>query len=204
MLARIEETLPRHGLSITGAAHALTHDENRYFGLLEIRNGSNSPDFGWVLGLRNSHDKRFPAGMVVGSQVFVCDNLAFCGEIEVSRKHTRFVLRDLPMLIDEAVQQLAGRWTEQDRRIDAYKGCRLSDNQAHDLTVRALDAGVICASRIPNVLQEWRNPRHEEFKPRNTWSWFNAVTETVKGRLHDLPRRTQALHRLCDGAVGLN
>jgi hypothetical protein len=33
-----------------------------------------------VLGLRNSHDKRFPAGLVGGSAVFVCDNLAFSGE----------------------------------------------------------------------------------------------------------------------------
>jgi hypothetical protein len=28
--------------------------------------------------------------------VFVCDNLAFSGEIKIARKHTRFIVRDLP------------------------------------------------------------------------------------------------------------
>ncbi len=63
---------------------------------------------------------------------------------------------------------------------------RLSDAKAHDLTVRALDNGVICASRIPELLHEWREPRHEAFRPRTVWSWFNAATEILKGRLDRL------------------
>ena len=73
-------------------------------------------------GIRNSHDKRFPAGMVLGSTVLVCDNLAFSGEIEISRRHTRYVMHDLPVLIDQAVEQLSIRWKEQDRRISSFTG----------------------------------------------------------------------------------
>jgi hypothetical protein len=49
----------------------MTHDGHRYFGLLQIANGSSHADYSWVLGIRNSHDKRLPAGLVLGSQVFV-------------------------------------------------------------------------------------------------------------------------------------
>ena len=59
----------------------------RYFGLMEIHTQKASDDYCWVLGLRNSHDKIFPAGIVVGAAVLVCDNLSFSGEIKFARKH---------------------------------------------------------------------------------------------------------------------
>ncbi len=42
--------------------------------------------------VRNSHDKTFPAGIVAGTQVPVCDNLSFAGEISLARKHTSNIL----------------------------------------------------------------------------------------------------------------
>jgi hypothetical protein len=55
------------------------------------------------------------------------------------------------------------------------------------------------------VLREWRAPRHNEFRAggRTAWRLFNAFTEGLKGNLDALPRRTQALHGLLDGACGL-
>ena len=70
----------------------------------------------------------------------------------------------------------------QDERIGGYKLTDLEDRTAHDLVVRAFDVGVCCNRHIPQVLHEWRQPRHEEFQPRNVWSLFNAFTETLKGR----------------------
>ena len=202
-LAHIEATLPNHGLRVVNEAHALTHDGGRYFGLLQVQNGHNHPDYSWVLGLRNSHDKTLPAGLVAGSSVFVCDNLAFSGEIEVSRKHTSFILRDLPALVKDALGKLVGKWFDQDRRIARYRDYRLTDADAHDLTIRALDSGAITNRMIPDVLEEWRRPRHEAFQPRNAWSWFNACTERLKGHLHLLPERTRALYDVCDEFTGM-
>ena len=199
---QVEWELPRYGLNIVQEVHALTHDSSRYFGLIQVQNGCNSPDYSWVLGLRNSSDKTLTAGLVAGSQVFVCDNLAFSGEVSISRKHTVNILEDLPGLIGNALGRLLLMFKTQDQRVERYRGTRLSDADAHDLTVRALDTDVICASRIPDVLKEWREPRYDAFQPRTTWSWFNAVTETLKGSLHLLPRRTQALYRICDAYVG--
>ena len=60
----------------------------------------------YVLGLRNSNNKRFAAGMVIGIAPFVCDNLAFSGEVKLARKHTVYIKRDLPMMIDEKLDRL--------------------------------------------------------------------------------------------------
>ena len=195
---RIEQVLPDYGLSVVQEAHAITHDGTRYFGLIQVQNGCSSPDYTWVLGLRNSHDKSLPAGLVAGSQVFVCDNLAFSGEVQISRKHTAYILEDLPGLVGNALGRLLLMFKSQDQRVERYRATRLSAADAHDLTVRALDSGVVCASRIPELLKEWREPRYREFEPRTVWSFFNATTEVLKGALHLLPRRSQALYRLCD------
>lgn len=59
---------------------------------------------------------------------------------------------------------------------------------------------------LPRALAEWRQPSHPEFTEdgRSGWRWFNAVTESIKGRSLDaLPRRTQRLHGLLDAACGL-
>lgn len=200
---QVEWELPRYGLDIVAEAHALTHDSSRYFGLIQVQNGCNSPDYSWVLGLRNSHDKTLTAGLVAGSQVFVCDNLSFSGEVSISRKHTVNIMEDLPGLIGNALGRLLLMFKSQDQRVERYRATRLSEPDVHDLTIRALDSGVVCASKIPDVLKEWREPRYREFEPRTVWSWFNGVTETAKGALHLLPRRTQALYRLCDDFVGV-
>jgi len=201
---QVEWELPRYGLDIVQEAHALTHDNTRYFGLIHVsRNGFENPDYSLVIGLRNSHDKTLTAGLVAGSAVTVCDNLAFSGEVSFSRKHSSFIMMDLPGLIGNAVGRVLGLFQIQEQRVERYRATRLSDTAAHDLTIRALDSGVFCASKIPDVLKEWREPRHEAFRPRSLWSWFNASTENLKGALHLLPKRSQALYRLCDDFVGV-
>ncbi len=200
----VRETLARAGLSVVTESHGLARDGARYFGLLQVANGHNAEDFGLVVGLRNSHDRSFPAGLVVGASVFVCDNLSFSGEIKLARKHTTNVERDLPQLIEAAVGRLGDLRRVQEQRFLTYRQHELTDAAAHDLIVRAVDARVVPVMRIPEVLREWREPRHPEFRDgRTAWRLFNSFTEALKGHLDALPRRTQALHGLLDTHVGL-
>ena len=206
LITQVQQALAAARLRIGTRAHSLTHDGARYFGLMEIHGHQlDREDYSLVMGLRNSHDKTFPAGIVTGATVFVCDNLSFSGEIKLSRKHTRFINRDLPQLVSRAVGLLSEKWHQQDRRIEAYKRIAVSEETAHDLVIRATDAGVCANSYIPDVLQEWRHPRHPEFHGRDVWTLFNSFTEALKqGSLHELPKRTQALHGLLDVHVGLS
>lgn len=75
----------------------------------------------------------------MGTRVFVCDNLAFTGEVKLSRKHTRFAVRDLRFMTSRAVGRLGEQFHREDERIAAYKRQRLTDKAAHDLLIRAVD-----------------------------------------------------------------
>ncbi len=206
LLELVEDSLETTGLQVVNQAHALARDGDRYFGLLEVQNGKPSNDYGLVVGLRNSHDMTFPAGLVVGNGVFVCDNLSFSGEVNLSRRHTRFIQRDLPQLVQRAVGQLGSLRLQQDTRIDAYKNTPLEKRDSHHLLVEAMRMRVLPATRLPVAVREFEEPSHEEFREAGSTAWalFNAVTESIKGRsLDTLPKRTQALHGLLDSACGL-
>jgi hypothetical protein len=206
LLALVEDTLIAGHMQLVNQAHALWNDGLRYFGLLEVTNGQPQKDYGLVIGLRNSHDKSFPAAIAMGSSVFCCDNLAFSGEVTIARRHTRFIERDLPRIVHTAVGRLADMRGQQDERICRYKETELTDPLAHDLLVRAVDANVLPVTQLPDVLGEWRTPSHEEFAEdgKNVWRLHNAMTHVWKGRnLTALPRRSQALHGLLDSVCGL-
>ena len=205
LLDEVERTLGGNRLEIINEAHALSRDGDRYFGLLEIAHGEQH-DYHLVLGLRNSHDKTFPAGIAVGSGVMACDNLAFSGEVTLARKHTRYIERDLPRLVESAFGRLGELRDQQDRRIEVYRNTKLDDRDVHDLTIRAVDASVLPVTTIPKVVDRWREPVHVEHTEdgHSAWRYFNAVTEALKGRcLEKLPQRTQALHGLLDTTCGL-
>lgn len=205
-LNTVREALTAQHLEVVEETHGLWgRDDARYFGVLSVRNGVNHDDRSLVVGVRNSHDKSFPAGLVIGTRVFVCDNLSFSGEVKLIRKHTARINEDLPGLVSGAVGKIAEVRRMQDKRIETYKNREVSPMEAHDLIVRAMDLGVIGPMGVEQVLQSWRKPEHPEFVPRNAWSLFNAFTERQKGidNLNLVARRTMSLHGLLDSHVGL-
>ena len=70
LLDLVESTLTDSGMTVANEAHALWSDGLRYFGLLEVTNGRAPEDYARVIGLRNSHDKSFPAAIAMGSAVY--------------------------------------------------------------------------------------------------------------------------------------
>lgn len=204
LIEQVEKALATVNMRVVDEAYGLTKDGARMFGLLQVANCVETKDYGYMLGLRNSHDKSFPATLGVGSRVFVCDNLALSAEIRIARKHTTHILRDLPNLTVNAIGRLAAHYNRQGERIDAYKAAELDDVHASDLMIRCLEAGVFPKTLITDVIKEWRAPRHPEFaEAKNVWRFFNGVTENLKGGIWQLPGRTERLHALCDQFSGV-
>lgn len=205
-IAQMRAGLENANLQIVNESHALAKEGKRYFGLLQVaKAGLIDKEYSLVVGLRNAHDKVFPAGIVAGAGVFVCDNLSFSGEVKEFRKHTKNIFVDLPGKITDAIANLNGLWVSQETRFEAYKETALGSNAlVNDILVRAWKAGAMPITYLPHVFNEWQMPSHEEFKNRNVWSLFNAFTEKLKDtNVAELPDRTQALHLLLDEYCGI-
>lgn len=176
--------IPRFGLRVEGEQYALARDGKQMFGVLTCRNG-HVGDWALAIGLRSSYDRSLAVDLVAGSRVFVCDNLAFHGETQVSRKHTVNVFRDLPDLIYRMLDSVASMKDKMAAEIEGMKARSLSPYEADHLLIEAVRRNAIPASRLPKVLEVWEGAATSEPRvllERTAWSLFNAFTEVVKSR----------------------
>lgn len=184
------------GHEVVEESYGVTPDGARFFGVLSLR--SDYGDYTDTVGLRNSHDKRFPIGISFGSRVFVCDNLAFAGDQVIRRKHTKNAKFALPSLIAEVVEPLREQRFQQARVFELYRRRYLSSMETNDTIVRLYKRGVIGLQRIDDVLTAYDTPPFD-WGGETAWRLFNAVTFALTGRVAENPTVTRDLHAVIDG-----
>ena len=74
---QLKASLNRLGrYDVVNEEYGVSHNANRCFGLLSLRNGDAQPDYEIVWAFRNANDMAFRAKAGTGSRVFICDNMA--------------------------------------------------------------------------------------------------------------------------------
>mgnify|MGYP001101003713 CR=1 FL=1 len=181
VLAVVTNTLTEAGYSIVKQQLGVLRDGSRFFGTLDLASPVTE-GVSLAVGIRNSVDKSFPLGFCAGSRVFCCDNLSFRSELLVQRKHTIHGERDFTRRMFDAVASLDSFKEQEAARTEVLTQTELDDNLADALMLRAFERGIVGTRELPRVLQQWRNPSHEEFRPRTAWSLLNAFTSGMKER----------------------
>ena len=174
----VTEVVRAHDWTVTREQYGLAREGQKLFGVMTL-NKTSSPEWYRCIGIRNSHDKSFSAGLTAGICVMVCSNMAFGGTTVIKRRHTSGF--DLTELVSIAMNSLENEFlmTEtvcEDLKVQYLK----NDDEARSRIVRAAEIGAINSSDILPVFQEFKSPRHEEFLEPTRWSLLNAFTETIK------------------------
>lgn len=192
----VKYSLGFYGHDIVEEHYGVTPDGARFFGLLSLK----SPDglYTDTVGLRNSHDKKFPIGISFGSRVFVCDNLAFNGDQVIRRRHTPNAKRDLPGLVAGVIEPLGEARARQQQVIDRYLKTPVEDMLADHAMMQMYRAGVINVQRIAQVERQWQEPECD-WGDKTAWRLFNAATFTLNGKVAENPIVTKQLHDIIDG-----
>ena len=205
LIDKTRKHLDDGGFSVVDECHNLARGGKRYFGLFEVTHPTReNSERGTIIGLRNAHDKCFPAGLCAGDAPFVCDNLIFTNNVKLARRHTRHILAELDQVIARTLGKLFTFWGGQDQRIESYKDFDLTNPQVNDLVIRAYKAGAISKTKVVDVVNQWEKSDHPAFWDRNMNSLYNAFTEVYKGNLVALPQRSDALHSVLDAEVGFD
>lgn len=192
----VKYSLGFYGHEIVDEHYGVTPDGARFFGVLSLR--SEYGDYTDTVGLRNSHDKKFPIGISFGSRVFVCDNLAFNGDHVIKRKHTANAKRDLPGLVAQVVEPLREQRLLQARTFEVYRATELTPAEVDHAIMQMYRREVINLTRIADVLQAYEEPPHD-WGGETAWRLFNATTFALTGRVAENPRATSELHKVIDG-----
>jgi hypothetical protein len=196
LVSHVRYALGMHGHEVAEEYHGITPDGMRYFGLLVLK--STYGDYTDTVGLRNSHDKRFPVGIAMGARVFVCDNLSFLGDHVIRRKHTPNLKRELPGLVMEVVEPLMETRKAQEIIFDRYKRTELNPVLADSAIMEMYRQDVINVQRIADVHREWNEPSFEGMEGLSAWRLFNAATNALEGKISENPTKSQKLHEIVD------
>lgn len=174
VLETVESTLKAVGFEITRERLGLSANNARFFGVLDLA-VPIVPNVALAVGIRNSIDRTFPLGFCAGHRVFICDNLAFSAELLAKRKHTRFGATRFRDDIVTCVSRLEEFRLAEASRIQLMREQELTDVQAESFMLRAYEQGIV-TRRLPKLIDAWRDPPLEDFRPRTAWSLFNAFT----------------------------
>ena len=177
----------------------------RMFGTFTLKTDSGKKGYDLALGFRNAHDKSMATGMFLGSRIFVCDNMAYSGEVHIVRKHCPTNMLELPSELADAIQGINAGSKKQDEVFDSYKATKISERDFSHLVCEVTKSDILPITKIKSLLHEWDEPSHEEFEDHNMFSAFNAVTEVAKKiNIFRLPEKMIKLHRVCDAMVFAN
>jgi hypothetical protein len=134
-----------------------------------------------AVGYRNSMNKTLAVGLVTGARVFVCDNLALCGEVKRVRKHTTNLHRDMDVIIGQVLEGATRDHRQINVDFAAMSEVEVSDKWAFRLLGEALGRGLLTSSQTTAALREWRRPSHDEWAERSdAWRWYAGATEALK------------------------
>lgn len=179
----IDVYMTNKGYTIKEEAFGVRFNKNnklptQFFGIMEIVDNLNrvtSNNFAITIGLRGSYDQSLPRGIAVGSRVFVCDNLAFSGEINIHTRQTTFIAERMPELLYQACSEIPDMVKHQEDTYEYYKKAFIQKNVGDAALTNMVRLGILNPSQIGRAIEEWDNS--DDF---SLWSLYNAITEAIK------------------------
>jgi len=192
VLQTVKDKLREGGFLVEREQLALSRHDARFFGTLDLQSYV-APGVTLAVGIRNSIDKSLPIGFAAGSRVFVCDNLSFRGEVNVSRKHTIYGEARYSEALSLAVKSLPQFQAAESARVTRFQQMEISSTLAESLMLRAYERDIVSHRLLPRIIAEYRKPSYEEFQAPTLWSLLNAFTTVLGDRQKTNPQHFASL-----------
>jgi hypothetical protein len=182
LVLAIERQLMARGIGISKSQFALQREGARLFAVLDLTL-ETTDEFSAAMGIRTANDRSMALEIAVGVKVFVCDNLAFSGDlIALRRRHTaRF---ELDADIARAVGRYEAHLLTLQRSIAVIRETPLSDETARSLIFQIFRKEILPLRHFRQVAETYFAPRPEmtDVLPRTLWGLHNACSRAV----HDI------------------
>lgn len=208
----VTNTLNLQGFNVIKEEFVCNRERTRMFGVMAVSpdrtvlEGEYIPkDAEFVIGLRRSVDESIPAGIVLGSRVFCCSNLAFSGEVKLQTRQTTHIRARMPGMVSAAIQQLPQMMQHEVKRIERMKDTRMTRPDQQLMMVELYKRGALNPQQLGKAVDELDLPSfdtHAEYQDRMFFA-FNAATQAFKhgkgssqGRMESLAERSMVLNGL--------
>jgi hypothetical protein len=180
LIQAIDRQLLVRGITIRDQRFAVQRYGARLFAMLDLSIESTG-EFCASMGIRTANDRSMALEIAVGVRVFVCDNLAFSGDlIALRRKHTAKF--DLNSDISRAVDRYQAHVLTLQRKIALIREDTIEDDEAKSLIFEAFRFEILPVRFFKRVVDGYFNPTEAmtDVQPRTMWGLHNAFTRCVR------------------------
>jgi hypothetical protein len=180
LIQAIDRQLLVRGITIRDQRFAVQRYGARLFAILDLSIESTG-EFCASMGIRTANDRSMALEIAVGVRVFVCDNLAFSGDlIALRRKHTAKF--DLNSDISRAVDRYQAHLLTLQRKIALSREDTIEDDEAKSLIFEAFRFEILPVRFFKRVVDGYFNPTEAmtDVQPRTMWGLHNAFTRCVR------------------------
>jgi hypothetical protein len=189
------DAIERAGFTIEQEDYAITKDEQRMFGLLDVSRPvvPDAPTFGvpalykpkWnlLVGLCGTHDQSKSRALCIGSRVMACTNLCFHGDLgNWKSKQTTNIAHRIPDMVADAVSGLGNAGRRLTIDFDAFNAKQISRDAGDDILLDVFRSGGFSSSQLGRAIADWDDCSVEEHTAngRNLWWLFNSATMALK------------------------
>lgn len=130
--------------------------------------------------LLNGNTRKHTMRVGFGANCVVCQNGMFVAEHSIKRKHTRFILRDLPERIASLIDASGNWYVDFMSFLDDLKDFEPRREYVNDMLVKSMEAGVIASSHIKKVLKIFNTPTFEEYGQDSLYTLHSGYTEVLR------------------------
>ena len=202
----VDKSFDMLGYRCDNHAFYVSKDKHRMLNTFDILHNDvslSNDEFKLMGATINTTNQTIAPHVLFGPKVFVCDNLTFCAEYHIKHKATPSLLQDMKYLVLDNITDIPSIFNEIGSQFDVMKEWGLESRlEVNDLLIRAAETGVIGFQQIPRVKTFWNEPEHDEFKPRNMYSFYNAFTSYWRKKNPFVLRQsTKRLDNLCGNHI---
>jgi len=180
LVLAIERQLRARGIEIAAQQYAIQRRGARLFAVLDL-SLERTEESCCAMGIRTANDRSMALEIAVGIKVFVCDNLAFSGDlIALRRRHTaRF---DLDADIARAMGRYEAHALRLQNQILTAAAHPLTEEEAKSLIFEAFRQEILPVRHFKPVVETYFSPSPEmpDCAPRTLWGLHNAFSRAVR------------------------
>jgi len=187
-----DKVLTPQGYHLDNVKVATVKDHMRLFGTMTFQ--KDRGDMKLAIGFRQALDKSMAAGIALGGNVTICDNMMIVGQEVVVRKHTGDIHGKLRDKIVLTLFDVDSVWNGIQEDHQKMVNVRMSDDAAFSHYGRAFGHGLLGPRHFTDCIDEWKKPKFDHGE-NTLWKWYNCGTQVFKNLpMHKTMKKHRELH----------
>ena len=188
----IAQKLP--AMKITEEKYLLTRKGKRMLGMLVLGEASTMGTRLFV-GIRSSLDKSVSVAAATGERLDICSNMLLSGsDITYFRRQTGYVWNDLGEALMKSLEGAEERYKANLQIITNMQKTEITEKLGYRLLGELVGLSSIKILTFSDAMKQWKEPSFIDFKHRNLWSLYNALTYAMGKRV--CPKEVFDQHRV--------